>query len=54
MNLDPQLLAIICCPSCHGELRPEADELACADCTLVYPVRDDIPVLLIDQARQAD
>lgn len=54
MNLDPQLLAIIRCPSCHGELRVDQDELACTACALVYPVRDDIPVLLIDQARQAD
>ncbi|MEO5853472.1 MAG: Trm112 family protein [Nocardioides sp.] len=54
MNLDPQLLAIIVCPSCHADLVVQGEELACTGCGLVYPVRDDIPVLLVDQARQPD
>ncbi len=56
MNLDPALLAILACPKCHAELRVDdaASELVCtgAGCGLAYPVRDDIPVLLIDEARQ--
>lgn len=51
MNLDPQLRAIIVCPACHGELAEAADELVCQGCGLAYPVRDDIPVLLVDEAR---
>ena len=54
MNLDPQLLAIIVCPSCHADLEVRGEELVCTGCGLVYPVRDDIPVLLVDQARQPD
>lgn len=51
-KLDPALLAIIVCPQCHGDLAPVADELACqGECGLVYPVRDGIPVLLVDEAR---
>ena len=54
MNLDPALLEIIVCPDCHGAL--DADEAArswCAPaCGLAYPVRDDIPVLLVDEARR--
>ena len=57
MNLDPGLLEILACPQCHAPLRADeqASELVCtsADCGLAYPVRDDIPVLLIDEARRA-
>ncbi len=52
MNLDPVLLEIIVCPDCHGPLEPHDEELVCGDCGLAYPVRDDIPVLLVDEARR--
>lgn len=52
MNLDPGLLAIIACPDCHGELAATGEELVCSGCGLAYPVRDDIPVLLVDEARK--
>ncbi|WP_204164652.1 Trm112 family protein [Nocardioides daejeonensis] len=49
--MDRTLLEIIVCPDCHGALEPVAEELVCAGCGLAYPVRDDIPVLLVDEAR---
>lgn len=50
--LDPALLEIIVCPQCRGTLQPTGDELVCqGECGLVYPVRDGIPVLLVDEAR---
>ena len=52
MKLDPALLEIIVCPACRGDLAVEADELVCTGCGLAYPVRDDIPVLLVDEARR--
>ncbi|MHB2023015.1 MAG: Trm112 family protein [Mycobacteriales bacterium] len=54
MNLDPALLEIIVCPACRSTLRVDeaASELVCTGCALAYPVRDDIPVLLVDEARQ--
>ena len=56
MNLDPELLAIIVCPECRSDLEaqesPQGEELACTGCGLAYPVRDDIPVLLVDEARR--
>ena len=56
MQLDPKLLEILACPQCHSELRVDeaAQELVCTSgsCGLAYPVRDDIPVLLIDEARR--
>jgi uncharacterized protein len=50
--LDTALLEILVCPKCKGKLRYEADEpaLYCDECRLRYEVRDDIPVLLIDEA----
>lgn len=56
-GLSPELLAIIVCPDCHGEFRVversgAEPELACQGCGLVYPVRDGIPVLLVDEARR--
>lgn len=55
MQIDEWLLDILACPKCRSPLRADAaaDELVCtgADCGLAYPVRDDIPVLLIDEAR---
>ena len=52
MNIDQGLLDIIVCPDCHGDLKVEAEELVCTACGLAYPVRDEIPVLLIDEARR--
>jgi uncharacterized protein len=54
MNLSSELLAIIVCPQDHGDLVADAerDELVCQSCGLAYPVRDDIPVLLVDEARR--
>ncbi|GAA4570718.1 Trm112 family protein [Planotetraspora kaengkrachanensis] len=57
MKIDDWLLDILACPACKSPLRAEGDtdELACtsSECGLVYPVRDDIPVLLVDEARKA-
>lgn len=51
--VDPGLLAIIVCPDCHGDLAlTETPELVCGGCGLAYPIRDGIPVLLVDEARR--
>lgn len=52
MNIDPALLEIIVCPACRADLTVEGEELVCGGCGLAYPVRDDIPVLLVDEARK--
>ena len=53
MNLDPTLLDILVCPQCRATLAVDVDrdELVCNLCRLAYPVRDDIPVMLVDEAR---
>ena len=51
--LDERLLEILVCPKCKGELeyRTEQNELICNACRLRYEVRDDIPIMLVDEAR---
>ncbi len=52
MTLPPQLLAVLVCPKCKGPIEYRANEavLVCRACALRYPVRDDIPVMLVDEA----
>jgi uncharacterized protein YbaR (Trm112 family) len=54
MNLNPDLLEILACPNCRAGLIVDdvAEELVCSSCRYAYPVRDDIPVLLVDEARK--
>lgn len=56
-RLDPELLAILVCPRCKGELEVKAggdgaeSSLDCDPCALSYPVEDGIPVMLVEEAR---
>jgi len=54
MALDQRLLEILVCPNCRGDveyLEAEAAIVCLGECRYRYPVRDDIPVLLVDEAR---
>jgi len=48
-----ELVEILACPKCKGpvELQPDQDGLICRTCQLLYPIRDDIPIMLIDEAQ---
>jgi uncharacterized protein YbaR (Trm112 family) len=54
-SIDPDFLKILACPACHALLVEEGDELHCTapelECGLAYPVRNDVPVLLVEEAR---
>jgi uncharacterized protein YbaR (Trm112 family) len=52
--MDAKLLEILVCPLCKGPLvyKKAEQELVCKPCRLAYPVRDDIPVMLEDEARK--
>ena len=52
--LDSQLLEIIACPKCKGELeyKAEKDQLICQACRLIYAIKEDIPIMLIDEAEK--
>ncbi len=54
--IDQELLDILVCPQCKGplEYQRENQELICRADKLAYPIRDDIPVMLIDEARRLD
>ena len=55
MALSPELVKILVCPKCKSKVEPTADArgLKCTndECRLVYPVRDEIPVMLVDEAK---
>jgi hypothetical protein len=52
MPISPALLAILACPLCRTDVRLTADEtgLKCGTCHRVYPIKDDIPVMIVDEA----
>ena len=56
MAVDPELLEILACPNCKTPvaLVKNGTALKCATCKRVYPIRDDIPVMLIDEATIED
>ena len=50
--IDPALLELLACPACKTPVREEGERLVCAQCGRRYPVRDGIPVMLIEEAEQ--
>ena len=52
MAISAELLEILVCPACRArvELKPDQSGLKCVSCHRVYPIRDEIPVMLIDEA----
>ena len=53
MGINKELLEILACPKCKGEVRltPTEDGLICEKCRLLYEIREDIPIMLIDEAK---
>ncbi len=56
MAISQDLLDILACPACKSkvELQPDGTGLKCVQCRRVYPIRDDIPVMLIEEASVED
>jgi uncharacterized protein YbaR (Trm112 family) len=54
MMIDSRLLEILACPACKGDLvyDQKDQKLICEKCRLKYPIKDDIPVMLVDQAER--
>ena len=53
MSLNPDFLEIVRCPACKArvELKSDGSGLKCVDCRRVYPIRDEIPIMLVDEAK---
>jgi uncharacterized protein YbaR (Trm112 family) len=57
MTLSTELLEILVCPACKGDLEyheEPPESLICHACRLVYPVEDGIPIMLVDEAKPLD
>ncbi len=54
--IDKALLSVLVCPKCKGELEYDerANKLICKKCKLAYPIEDDIPIMLIEEAETID
>lgn len=48
--IDPELLEILACPKCKADVVLRGDRLVCTNCGLRYPIRDGIPIMLIEEA----
>lgn len=53
MSLSPDFLEIVRCPACKARVvvKPDGSGLKCLECHRVYPIRDDIPIMLVDEAK---
>jgi uncharacterized protein YbaR (Trm112 family) len=53
MPISKELLEILACPKCKGDIRlnETGDGLICDNCRLIYEIKDDIPIMLIDEAK---
>ncbi|MFH1594195.1 MAG: Trm112 family protein [Candidatus Omnitrophota bacterium] len=50
--VDKELLAVLACPACKFDVVMENDRIVCRGCGRRYPIRDDIPVMLIEEAER--
>ena len=56
MTISKELLDILACPKCKGDiyLNDNGDGLICNNCRLLYEIKDDIPIMLIDEAKSIE
>ena len=50
--IDPQLLEILACPACKTKVQLEQERLICTQCGRRYPIREGIPIMLVEEAEQ--
>jgi len=56
MSVKQELLDVLACPKCKGDIRLSKDSsyIVCDECKLLYEIREDIPIMLIDEAKRVD
>ena len=52
--IDPELLKILACPKCKADVVLQDDRLVCTKCGLRYPIRDGIPIMLVEEAEPGE
>lgn len=52
MSIDKELLEVLACPKCKGTvyLKPTGEGLVCNACKLMYPIQNEIPIMVIEEA----
>ena len=50
--IDKELLDILACPACHGDVDLKENKIVCRKCAKKYPIKNGIPVMLIDEAEE--
>lgn len=50
--IDKDLLAILACPACQGDVELKSEKIVCVKCGRKYPIKDGIPVMLVDEAEK--
>jgi len=48
--IDDELLKILACPACKGDVKLKNEKIVCTKCNKKYPIKDGIPIMLIDEA----
>ncbi len=53
MSISEELLKILVCPKCKGQIHLDSEQngLVCEKCQLLYEIRDDIPIMLVEEAK---
>ena len=52
--IDKELLDILACPACKADVKLEGEKIVCTKCGKKYPIRDGIPIMLIDEAESGN
>ena len=50
--IDKELLAILACPACQGDVKLKNEKIVCQACGRKYPIKNGIPVMLVDEAEK--
>lgn len=49
--ISQKLLEILACPACKSDIKKVGEEIHCTSCLRIYPIRNDIPVMLVEESR---
>ena len=49
--IDKELLEILACPACKGDVQLKDEKIVCLKCNRKYPIKDGIPIMLVDEAQ---